>query len=88
MRNTRNVGMYRLQVFDNRTLGMHWQIHKGGAEHQRLAQSEGLARIPVAVSLGGDPAVIWSGSAPLPPDMDEFLLAGWFAASPFRWSSV
>jgi 4-hydroxy-3-polyprenylbenzoate decarboxylase len=78
VRGVRNVGMYRLQVHDdNRTLGMHWQIHKGGAEHQRVAEEAGVRRIPVAVSLGGDPAVIWSGSAPLPPDIDEFLLAGW-----------
>ncbi len=81
-RGTRNVGMYRLQVHDNRTLGMHWQIHKGGAEHQRVAQREGVDRIPVAVSLGGDPAIMWCGSAPLPPDIDEFLLAGWLRGAP------
>ncbi len=79
---TRNVGMYRLQVHDSRTLGMHWQLHKGGAEHQRQAERAGLARIPVAVSLGGDPAVMWCGSAPLPPDIDEFLLAGWLRGKP------
>ena len=73
----RNVGMYRLQVFDERTLGMHWQRHKGGAEHQRVAQDSGAERIPVAVSLGGDPAIIWAGSAPLPNDIDEMMLAGW-----------
>jgi len=72
----RNVGMYRLQVYDERTLGMHWQLHKGGAEHERLAREKGGEKIPVAVSIGGDPAVIWSGSAPLPPGIDEFLLAG------------
>jgi len=79
---TRNVGMYRLQVYDGGTLGMHWQIHKGGAEHQRSARRSGGAPIPVAVSLGGDPAVIWCGSAPLPPDIDEFLLAGWLRGKP------
>ena len=73
----RNVGMYRLQVFDDQTLGMHWQRHKGGAEHQRVAQDIGAEIIPVAVSLGGDPAIIWAGSAPLPPDIDEMMLAGW-----------
>jgi len=78
----RNVGMYRLQVHDERTLGMHWQIHKGGAEHERKAREMGRDRIPVAVSLGGDPAVIWAGSAPLPPDVDEFLLAGWLRGKP------
>ena len=78
----RNVGMYRLQVFNERTLGMHWQLHKGGAEHERVAQEVQAARIPVAVALGGDPATIWSGSAPLPPDIDEFLLAGWLRGRP------
>lgn len=79
---TRNVGMYRLQVHDRRTLGMHWQLHKGGAEHARTAFETGAERIPVAVSLGGDPAVMWCGSAPLPPGMDEFLLAGWLRGKP------
>ena len=78
----RNVGMYRLQVFDERTLGMHWQIHKGGAEHERMAQELGMEQIPVAVSIGGDPVVTWAGSAPLPPDIDEFLLAGWLRKHP------
>jgi 4-hydroxy-3-polyprenylbenzoate decarboxylase len=80
--NTRNVGMYRLQVRDRRTLGMHWQLHKGGAEHTRVAQETGEEGIPVAVSLGGDPAVMWCGSAPLPPGVDEFLMAGWLRGKP------
>jgi 4-hydroxy-3-polyprenylbenzoate decarboxylase len=75
----RNVGMYRLQVRDRCTLGMHWQLHKGGAEHARRA---GDRPIPVAVSLGGDPAVMWCGSVPLPPGMDELLLAGWLRGKP------
>jgi 4-hydroxy-3-polyprenylbenzoate decarboxylase len=82
--NTRNVGMYRLQVRDRRTLGMHWQIHKGGAEHTRVAQETGVEGIPVAVSLGGDPAAMWCGSAPLPPGVDEFLLAGWLRGKPLE----
>jgi 4-hydroxy-3-polyprenylbenzoate decarboxylase len=80
--NTRNVGMYRLQVQDRCTLGMHWQIHKGGAEHTRVAQETGVEGIPVAVGLGADPAVMWCGSAPLPPGIDEFLLAGWLRGKP------
>jgi 4-hydroxy-3-polyprenylbenzoate decarboxylase len=79
---TRNVGMYRLQVRDEQTLGMHWQIHKGGADHARQARTDGGQHIPVAVSLGGDPAVMWCGSAPLPPGFDEFLLAGWLRGKP------
>jgi 4-hydroxy-3-polyprenylbenzoate decarboxylase len=69
----RNVGMYRLQVFDDRTLGMHWQLHKGGAEHQHKATQ----RMPVAIALGGDPAMIYAASAPLPPGIDEVVFAGW-----------
>jgi 4-hydroxy-3-polyprenylbenzoate decarboxylase len=69
----RNVGMYRLQVFDDRTLGMHWQTHKGGAEHEHRATS----RMPVAIALGGDPALIYAASAPLPPGVDEVVFAGW-----------
>ena len=78
----RNVGMYRVQVYDERTVGMHWQLHKGGAEHERVAREEGRQQVPVAISLGGDPAVMWSGSAPLPPGIDEFLLAGWLRGKP------
>jgi 4-hydroxy-3-polyprenylbenzoate decarboxylase len=72
--------MYRLQLYDRQTLGMHWQLHKGGADHERVTRSG--EQMPVAVSLGGDPAVIWSGSAPLPPSVDEFLLAGWLRRKP------
>jgi 4-hydroxy-3-polyprenylbenzoate decarboxylase len=73
----RNVGMYRLQVFDDRTLGMHWQTHKGSAEHEREAQRVGVDRMEVAIALGGDPATIYSASAPLPPGIDEIVFAGW-----------
>ena len=71
--------MYRLQVFDDRTLGMHWQTHKGGAEHQRVAEEQGqsASRMPVAIALGGDPAMIYAASAPLPPGVDEIVFAGW-----------
>ena len=73
----RNVGMYRLQVYDDRTLGMHWQIHKGSAEHHRVAEERGAQRMEVAIALGGDPVSIYSGSAPLPPGVDEMVFAGW-----------
>jgi len=76
----RNVGMYRLQVYDDRTLGMHWQIHKGSAEHQRLAEKR-QASMDVAIALGGDPASIYSASAPLPPGIDEIVFAGWLRGS-------
>ncbi len=76
-RGTRNVGMYRLQVYDKQTLGMHWQIHKGGAEHQRVALEQGRQRMEVAVAIGCDPATIYASSAPLPPGIDEIMFAGW-----------
>ncbi len=81
----RNVGMYRLQQYDARTLAMHWQRHKGGAEHERLAREKKLDLIPAAVALGGDPALTWSASAPLPPGIDEYLLAGWLRGEPVRF---
>jgi 4-hydroxy-3-polyprenylbenzoate decarboxylase len=76
----RNVGMYRLQVHDERTLGMHWQTHKGSAEHERVAQEQGKP-MEVAIALGGDPVSIYSGSAPLPPGIDEMVFAGWLRGS-------
>src|SRR5438552_590662 len=116
--------MYRLQVFDDRTLGMHWQTHKGGAEHERLMKDtmkefggtephrtssrpptvgagpgdpattephrtssrpptvgagpgDPAKVMPVAIALGGDPALIYAASAPLPPSVDEVVFAGW-----------
>jgi len=77
----RNVGMYRLQVYDDRTLGMHWQIHKGSAEHHRVAEETARGRMEVAIALGGDPAAIYSASAPLPPGIDEMVFAGWLRGS-------
>jgi 4-hydroxy-3-polyprenylbenzoate decarboxylase len=81
----RNVGMYRIQVFDHKTAAMHWQRHKGGAEHERQANKLGLEQIPVAVVLGGDPAQMWCASAPLPPGIDEYLLAGWLRGKPVEF---
>ena len=71
----RNVGMYRLQVYDARTTGMHWHAHKGGAQHYRVAEARGEA-LPVAVAIGPDPAVTYAATAPMPEDIDEILLAG------------
>jgi len=82
LKGTRNVGMYRLQQVDERTLLVHWQPHKGGAEHERIAREAARPNIPAAVVLGGDPAAIWSASAPLPPDIDEYWLAGWLRGRP------
>ena len=72
----RNVGTYRMQVFDKRTCGMHWQTQKVGTSHYRVAGEQSMPRLDVAVALGGDPATIWSGTAPLPPNVDEMMAAG------------
>jgi len=68
----RNVGMYRLQVFDRCTTGMHWHIHKDAAEHHRKAEG----RMEVAVAIGTDPAITYAATAPLPSGIDELLFAG------------
>jgi 4-hydroxy-3-polyprenylbenzoate decarboxylase len=79
----RNCGMYRLQVFDDRTTGMHWQTHKQGAEHYRRNLAEGKAtRMDVAVAIGADPATMYSAILPLPPDLDEMMIAGFLRGSP------
>jgi len=79
----RNVGCYRMQVFDSRTTGMHWQIHKGGAEHFRWLERQGKGRrMDVAVAIGADPASMISGILPLPEDLDEFLFAGFLRREP------
>ncbi|MFA5324831.1 MAG: menaquinone biosynthesis decarboxylase [Bacteroidales bacterium] len=69
---TRNVGMYRMQVFSENSTGMHWHIHKTGAKHLE----ECTHRLPVAVCLGGDPVYTYAATAPLPEGIDEYILAG------------
>ena len=71
----RNLGMYRMQVYDGVTTGMHWQVHKVGARHGRRYYERG-ERMPVAVCLGGDPAYTFAATAPLPDGLDEILFAG------------
>jgi 4-hydroxy-3-polyprenylbenzoate decarboxylase len=71
----RNVGLYRLQKYDAQTTGMHWQIHKVGAQHHRLARAAGQ-RMPVAVTIGGPPVLPYAATAPLPEDLDEMVFAG------------
>jgi 4-hydroxy-3-polyprenylbenzoate decarboxylase len=78
----RNCGMYRLQVFDDRTTGMHWQTQKQGAEHYRRMQHQGRKRMEVAVAIGADPATMYSAILPLPPDLDEMMIAGFLRQSP------
>ncbi len=78
----RNCGMYRMQIFDERTAGMHWQTHKQGAEHYRRMRHHGQTRMDVAVAIGADPATMFSAILPLPPDLDEMIVAGFLRQSP------
>jgi 4-hydroxy-3-polyprenylbenzoate decarboxylase len=71
----RNIGTYRMQVFDRRTTAMHWQRHKGGAQHHRVAERLGK-RLEVAVALGADPVLTYCATAPMPEGLDELMLAG------------
>jgi len=79
----RNVGVYRMQVFDERSTGMHWQTQKHGAEHYRRARSRhGEGKLEIAVAIGSDPATCLSGILPVPPDLDEFMFAGFLRREP------
>lgn len=77
----RNVGMYRMQQVDKSTTGMHWHIHKTGARHFDAYKRRG-ERMPVTVALGGDPAYTYAATAPMPDNMDEYLLAGFIRRKP------
>ncbi|KKM08782.1 hypothetical protein SY88_21980 [Clostridiales bacterium PH28_bin88] len=77
----RNVGMYRLQIYDERTTGMHWHLHKDAAEDFRKSGEKGQ-RIEVAVALGDDPALTYAATAPLPKAIDEMLFAGFLRKAP------
>ncbi|HWB96174.1 MAG TPA: menaquinone biosynthesis decarboxylase, partial [Bryobacteraceae bacterium] len=78
----RNCGMYRMQVYDERTAGMHWQTHKQGAEHYRRMAHLGKTRMDVAVAIGSDPATMFSAILPLPPDLDEMMISGFLRGEP------
>ena len=108
----RNLGMYRMQVYDERTAGMHWQRQKVGAEHYRealrrsaraetddahtavdiMARTSGgsqlaetdhpTGKLEVAVAIGTDPAVTFSAIVPAPPDIEEYLIAGFLRGAP------
>jgi 4-hydroxy-3-polyprenylbenzoate decarboxylase len=79
----RNIGMYRMQRLDRRSTAMHWQIHKTGARHFRRARELGK-RLDVAVAFGGDPALTYAATAPLPDGIDEWMFAGFLRKSAVR----
>ncbi|MCS1410673.1 MAG: 3-octaprenyl-4-hydroxybenzoate carboxy-lyase [Verrucomicrobia subdivision 3 bacterium] len=72
----RNVGMYRIQIYDSQTTGMHWQLQKVGARHGCQYYETGT-RMPVSIFIGGDPVYPFCATAPMPDGLDEFLLAGY-----------
>jgi 4-hydroxy-3-polyprenylbenzoate decarboxylase len=74
----RNIGTYRMQVYDGRSTGMHWQRHKGGAQHYRVAERLGR-RLEVAVALSAEPVLPYCATAPMPEGLDELLLGGFLA---------
>lgn len=79
--NIQNMGMYRMQIFDKNTTGMHWHMHKDGREiYGKYKKTDG--RMPVSVALGCDPAVTYSAAAPLPKAIDEMLFAGFLRKQP------
>ena len=80
----RNVGMYRMQILSNNTTGMHWHRHKTGARHFAAfaSQRPDGGRFPVAVALGGDPVYAYCATAPMPDNLDEYLLAGFLRRRP------
>ena len=78
----RNCGMYRMQVYDETTTGMHWQIHKHGAQHLRNLKREGGSRMEVAAAIGTDPVTVFSAIMPLPEDLDEMMIAGFLRGRP------
>jgi 4-hydroxy-3-polyprenylbenzoate decarboxylase len=82
-RGIRNVGMYRVQQMGKQHVAMHWQRHKSGAEHWRQMAEKG-EKMPVCIIIGSDPASMYSASAPLPPNIDEFIFAGFLRKSPVQ----
>jgi 4-hydroxy-3-polyprenylbenzoate decarboxylase len=80
----RNCGIYRMQIYDEKTTGMHWQIHKHGAAHHRDEERSGSGRMEVAVAIGAEPVTSFAGAMPLPDDLDEMILASFLRESPIE----
>ncbi len=82
--NQQNVGMYRMQVFDQKTTGMHWHLHKDGKEIYEKYRKLGISKMPVSVVVGCDPATIYSSTAPLPKMIDETMFASYLRKKPLN----
>jgi 4-hydroxy-3-polyprenylbenzoate decarboxylase len=80
----RNCGMYRMQVYDERTTGMHWQIHKHGAAHHRDLEKKGVERMEVAVAIGAEPITTFAATLPLPDDLDEMIFSSFLREKPIE----
>jgi len=76
--------MYRMQVYDEQTTGMHWQIHKHGAAHQRDLEKKGATRMEVAVAIGAEPITNFAATLPLPDDLDEMIFASFIREKPIE----
>lgn len=83
MTGKRNVGMYRVQIFDESTTGIHWQIQKGGGFHYRVAESMNRD-LEIAIAVGSDPALLLATIAPLPEGIDEVMFAGFLRGEATR----
>jgi len=79
-----NCGLYRHQLYSPTTLGMHWQKHKGGADHARAAREKESHRFPVAIAIGCDPVASLCGAMPAPPDINEMMIAGAIRGAPIE----
>ncbi|MFV0520435.1 MAG: menaquinone biosynthesis decarboxylase [Lachnospirales bacterium] len=77
-----NMGMYRMQVMDKNTTGMHWHLHKDGREIYNKHRAKGITKMPVSVALGCDPSITYSATAPLPSFLDEIMFAGFLRKKP------
>jgi 4-hydroxy-3-polyprenylbenzoate decarboxylase len=80
----RNCGMYRMQVYDETTTGMHWQMHKHGAAHHREQEKRGAERMEVAVAIGAEPITTFAAALPLPDDLDEMIFASFLREKPIE----
>ncbi len=82
-----NMGMYRMHLYDSKTTGMHWHMHKDGRSHFNLykkSEQGKSGRMPVAVALGCDPATLYSATAPIPKEISEYVFAGFLRKKPIE----